>query len=253
MDALATPILGIFFKVSFGNGEVFDDISFSEVSISDLEMLTEDSCSIVNSEKIVNPSGYKYTDLKLTRGLTSKTSLIFKWLDIQVANQKILPITIFVQVLDVNENPILLWTFTEAYPISYNTSGIDANSNKVMMESINFKFSSLSFTQDPFQSPNQKKQSEPNINYKGRKRENINPSEPKIIKGREREHIKGTPLKIDVKGKKSTRVNRETSKRKGEEIERKELNIKFNKVDSSRVNRDKSERKSDWENPKKKP
>ena len=238
MEALATPILGIYFKVSFGTRKVFDDISFSEVSISDLEMLTEDSCSIVNSEKIVNPSGYKYTDLKLTRGLTSKTSLIFKWLEIQVANQKILPISIFVEVLDVNKNPILLWTFSEAYPISYNTSGIDANSNKVMMESINFKFSSLSFKQYPFKLPNQNEQfqpninykgrkreninpSEPNINYKGRKRENINPSEPKTTKGRKREHIKGTPLKIDEK--------------------------------SSRINRESSQRQSDWEKPKKKP
>ena len=88
------PLLGFHFNVSFGDGQVFDDVSFSEVSVIDLEMLTKESCSMVNSEHLLSPSGFKYSDLELKRGKAVRESLLFKWLDIQVVNQKKLPITI---------------------------------------------------------------------------------------------------------------------------------------------------------------
>ena len=63
------PLLGFHFNVSFGDGKVFDDVSFSEVSVIDLELLTKESCSLVNSEQILSPSGYKVYRLRVKKGV----------------------------------------------------------------------------------------------------------------------------------------------------------------------------------------
>ena len=141
------PLLGFHFNVSFGDGRVFDDVSFSEVSVIDLELLTKESCSIVNSEQLLSPSGFKYSDLELKRGKAGRESLLFKWLDIQVVNQKKIPITIIVNVLNHEHKPSLTWTFSEAFPIKYQTSGLSANSKDVLIETITFKFTSYKVKQ----------------------------------------------------------------------------------------------------------
>ena len=202
------PLLGFHFNVSFGDGKVFDDVSFSEVSVIDLELLTKESCSLVNSEQILSPSGYKYTDLELKRGKAGRHSMLFKWLDIQVKNQKKLPTTIIVNVLNHEHKPSLTWTFTEAYPVKYQTSGISSSSKEVIIETITFKFSNYSFRQNDQKKPKQR------------------------------------PLNIKLSNnKKSSRIKRDSSQRKLDEVRKKPLNIELpNNKESSRISRDTSKR-----------
>ena len=142
------PLLGFHFNVSFGDGQVFDDVSFSEVSVIDLEMLTKESCSMVNSGKSFKSIRIQILRFRIKRGKAGRESLLFKWLDIQVVNQKKLPITIIVNVLNYEHKPALTWTFTEAYPIKYQTSGLSANSKDVLIETITFKFTSYKVRQN---------------------------------------------------------------------------------------------------------
>ena len=207
------PLLGFHFNVSFGDGKVFDDVSFSEVSVIDLELLTKESCSMVNSEQILSPSGFKYTDLELKRGKAGRHSLLFKWLDIQVKNQKKLPTTIIVNVLNHEHKPSLTWTFTEAYPVKYQTSGISSSSKEVIIETITFKFASYSFKQNDQKKPKTK------------------------------------PLNIELSNnQKSSRIKRDSSQRKLDDVKQKPLNIDAsNNKQSSRINRDISKRSLDNE------
>ena len=144
---MAYPLVGFHFKVLFGDGKVIEEISFSKVSGIDFELLTEESKSVVGSENIIKPKGYKYNDLVLSRGSTSKKSFLFKWLDLQASRGKILTLTIIVNLLNEKSEPVLSWTFFDSFPIKYSTAELDASSNLVLIESITLKYSSVKFTQ----------------------------------------------------------------------------------------------------------
>ena len=81
----------------------------------------------------------------LKRGKTSKDSYLFKWLKIQIDFQRKLPIQIVVKLLNHEHSPFLKWTFLNAFPIKFDTSGISSTSKDVMLDSITFKFESFKF------------------------------------------------------------------------------------------------------------
>lgn len=234
------PLLGFHFNVTFGDGKVFDDVSFSEVSVIDLELLTKESCSLVNSEQILSPSGFKYTDLELKRGKAGRHSMLFKWLSIQVTNQKKIPITIIVNVLNHEHKPSLTWTFTDAYPIKYQTAGLNSKSNEVIIETITFKFTSYKFRQNDQKKP---KKSALNITpTSNRKSSRINRGTSQRKLG----EVEKTPLNTTTKGKKSSRFSASSSVRKLDEVEKTPLDTTPPKSrKSSRIDARSSERKLD--------
>jgi phage tail-like protein len=144
---MAYPLVGFHFKVLFGDGKVIEEISFSKVNGIDFELITEESKSVVGSENIIKPKGYKYNDLVLSRGTTSKKSFLFKWLDLQASQGKILTLTLTVNLLNEKSEPVLSWTFFDSFPVKYSTAELDASSNLVLIESITLKYSSVKFTQ----------------------------------------------------------------------------------------------------------
>ena len=119
---------------------------------------------------------------------------------------KKLPTTIIVNVLNHEHKPSLTWTFTEAYPVKYQTSGISSSSKEVIIETITFKFSNYSFRQNDQKKPKQR------------------------------------PLNIKLSNnKKSSRIKRDSSQRKLDEVRKKPLNIELpNNKESSRISRDTS-------------
>lgn len=196
------PLVGFHFLVRFGDGTIFDDVSFAKVEGIELKYKVE-SLSEGYGAHFKPSYSYDFTDLVLERGKTSKKSLLFRWLEIQVREQKILTIPIFVHVLNQKAEPILKWSFFGAFPFSFTTSGIDANSKDVMLEKITFKYSDFKFEQGEYIGPIQLKADKYAI-AKNTLRE------ARMMDG----YLQKKPLKITPAGEKSSRLNRRTSRKK---------------------------------------
>jgi len=198
------PLVGFHFLVQFGDGTVFDDISFTKVDGIEFKYKVETIPQGYGAT--FNPSySYDFADLVLERGKTSKKSLLFKWLQIQITGQKILPIPIFILVKNDNGKTILTWSFFGAFPISFTTSGIDANSKDVMLEKITFKYTKFEFKEEvqkhpgPVQLNTDKDANAKNALRMLRKMDG---------------YLQKKPLKITPPGEKSSRLNRRTSGKK---------------------------------------
>ena len=196
------PLVGFHFLVQFGDGKVFDDISFTKVDGIEFKYKVETIPQGYGAT--FNPSySYDFADLVLERGKTSKKSLLFKWLQIQITGQKILPIPIFILVKNDNGKTILTWSFFGAFPISFTTSGIDANSKDVMLEKITFKYTKFEFEEEVYNGPVQIR-TDKDANAKNALR---------MLRKMDG-YLQKKPLKITPPGEKSSRLNRRTSGKK---------------------------------------
>ena len=144
-SASSLPLVGTHFSVDFGTTQFIEEHSFSEIDIPNLEFKTEGENTIITGQKEFYPDGFEFGDLVLKRGKTSKDSYLFKWLKIQIDFQRKLPIQIVVKLLNHEHSPFLKWTFLNAFPIKFDTSGISSTSKDVMLDSITFKFESFNF------------------------------------------------------------------------------------------------------------
>ena len=93
------------------------------------------------------PGRASYDNLVLKRGLMVRSSSLGEWcLSIfkQNLNKKIEPKTIKVSLLDANtdgKGAIMTWVFTNAYPIKWEVSSLDAQKSEIVVESITFVYS----------------------------------------------------------------------------------------------------------------
>ncbi len=250
------PLVGFYFKVLFGDGKVIDEISFSKVSGVDFELLTEYDKSIVSNDNIIKPSGYKYSDLVLSRGITSKKSLLFNWINLQATQGKILTLTLTVNLLNEKSEPVLSWTFFDAFPIKYTTSDLDAKSNEVMIESITLKYASFKYDQIdyvPKSSSRKAKKNTPGpIKLKYEKREikkeevskKYQKNEPKLTpvkKKYEKKDSKASPVKKKYKKKyKFVFDTKKKYKKKESKVNpvKKEFEKKIKKLEATNLKRE---------------
>ena len=197
------PLVGTHFSVDFGTNQVIKEHSFSEIDIPNLEFKTKGENAIIAGQKELHPDGFEFGDLVLKRGKTSKDSYLFKWLKIQIDFQRKLPIQIVVKLLNHEHSPFLKWTFLNAFPIKFDTSGISSTSKDVMLDSITFKFESFKFEE---------------IGEIGQAQ--IKYDEYALAKNALRlaRQVDGMlqkkPLKISPPKPKSSRINRKTSRKK---------------------------------------
>ena len=225
------PLVGTHFSVDFGTNQVIKEHSFSEIDIPNLEFKTKGENAIIAGQKELHPDGFEFGDLVLKRGKTSKDSYLFKWLKIQIDFQRKLPIQIVVKLLNHEHSPFLKWTFLNAFPIKFDTSGISSTSKDVMLDSITFKFESFKFEEIDDIGP---------VKLKFEKKERK--TEPVKLKSENKTKIK-TPVKIKndeyALAKNALRLARQMDGM----LQKKPLKISPPKPKSSRINRKTSRKK----------
>jgi phage tail-like protein len=124
------------------------DASFQEVSGISVAMETEqiqEGGQNRFTHKV--PGRTNYEDLVLKRGLMVRSSALADWC-INIFNdnltQRIEPKTIIVSLLGTNTDrgqPIMTWQFTNAYPIKWEISPLNAQKSEIVIESISFTYS----------------------------------------------------------------------------------------------------------------
>ena len=252
------PLVGTHFSVDFGTTQFIKEHSFSEIDIPNLEFKTEGENTIITGQKEFYPDGFEVGDLVLKRGKTSKDSYLFKWLKIQIDFQRKLPIQIVVKLLNHEHSPFLKWTFLNAFPIKFDTSGISSTSKDVMLDSITFKFESFNFEEIgeigsvKIENPRQGLEGGKGTKWKNKKVKKEPVKLKSENKGRKKEPVKlksenktkrKTPVKIKndeyALAKNALRLARQVDGM----LQKKPLKISPPKPKSSRINRKTSRKK----------
>jgi phage tail-like protein len=119
---------------------------FSKVSGIEMNLTVDEIQDGGNNDSVIRfPGTTKYSDLKLNHGLVASTSRFFKWCQETVKcdySQPIVPEKmIIVKLLDEEGVVMVLWKFTNAFPISMKIGELDAQNQAVLIEELSFAYS----------------------------------------------------------------------------------------------------------------
>ncbi len=137
------PLSGFHFKVSIGDN-LSEDAAFQEVSGISQEMTTE-SINEGGENRFAHkvPGRTSYSDLVLKRGVMAGSSSLATWCKDTLSaglSARIEPKMLHVQLLDEEHNPLVSWTFVNAYPIKWEIGSMDAMKSDIVVETITFAY-----------------------------------------------------------------------------------------------------------------
>lgn len=112
------------------------DARFTEVGGLSVEIGTEEIAEGGENRFIQKfPTRTKYSELVLKRGLLLNSE-IFNWIKQCVEDLKITLKNLDVKLLNEKHEPLLTWHVYNAYPTKWSVSDLNANSNTVVIESL---------------------------------------------------------------------------------------------------------------------
>ena len=136
------PFVGFHFLVVF---EIFpqvpNDFRFQEVTGLTVDV---DVSSVYNEggeNRFVHrlPGRTKYGDLILKRGMTL-VSGVTAWCVDAIENFNYQPTNMLISLLNEDHLPVSSWYITNAIPIKYDISGLNAEQNQIVIESITLRY-----------------------------------------------------------------------------------------------------------------
>jgi phage tail-like protein len=120
------------------------DYAFQEVSGISAEMgIEEITEGGENRFKYKLPTGGKYGNLTVKRGLVTPDSQLATWCADTVGSdlsQPIAPKTINVMLLNPDGQPLMIWNFVNAYPVKWSISDLHSKDGEIVIESIEFAY-----------------------------------------------------------------------------------------------------------------
>ncbi len=138
------PAVGFHFQVKLNN----QAYSFKEVSGISSEITVEEiGEGGENRFKYKVPTGTKYNNLELKRGLIAKNSELLTWVNnslTQGFSGRIKTKPLEISLLNEKANKILTWSFVGAWPIGWNSASLNAMNNEVLIESITLSYNYFS-------------------------------------------------------------------------------------------------------------
>lgn len=137
-DVHKIPV-GFHFAVDFGLGISPGDHFFQEVSGIGAEVTTEELREGGADVSYRLPTGIKFNNLVLKRGLVTG-SQVLKWCRDAVENFSFSPSDITVALLDENHLPLSIWQFRGAYPVKWSVSDFKAQENALVIESMELAY-----------------------------------------------------------------------------------------------------------------
>ncbi|KAA3640634.1 MAG: phage tail protein [Bacteroidetes bacterium] len=139
------PPAGFYFSVNFAGISSEQLASFQEVSGISMEMETKEITEGGENQFSRRvPSGVKYQNLVLKRGLMIKNSPIAQWCQDTLSSgfEKVIkPKSIVVSLLDESAKPIMNWAFHNAYPVKWEISDLKSSDNALVIETLEFTYS----------------------------------------------------------------------------------------------------------------
>lgn len=138
------PITGFYFRLTFPLELGLADTSFKEVSGLSMEMGIEEVAEGgENRFKHRLPTGAKYQNLVLKRGVTTSISALSLWVEAHLAgglSTTILSQTVLVSLLDEDSFPIKNWSFINAWPVKWEFSPLNSMNNEILIETLELTY-----------------------------------------------------------------------------------------------------------------
>ena len=133
------PPPGFHFKVEvLGVAPNDNDVRFTEVSGLSVEIGTEEIAEGGENRFIQKyPTRAKYPELVLKRGLLVNSEIV-NWIRQCVEDLSIDPKNIDVKLLNEEHQPLMTWHVVNAYPTKWAVSDLNATSNAVVIETLQF-------------------------------------------------------------------------------------------------------------------
>ena len=135
------PPVGFHFKVEF-NGITTQDTDFQFQSVAGLsvDIETEEfSEGGENRFKHKFPVRTKFPNLVLKRGMVTDSNLI-DWCRDAIESFLFEPVDLTVKLLNEEQEPMVTWNVVHAYPVKWNLSDLNAEENKIAIETIELAY-----------------------------------------------------------------------------------------------------------------
>lgn len=136
------PALGFHFAVIFDIDKAKVNV-FQEVSGFSTEIKTEEVKDGGSLYRYALPTEVTYSNLVMKRGLLSKNSGVIKWMNKALEHFEFETTTIIVNLLNEKSQPLVSWNFDKAWPVKLETSGLEAQDSKIVIETMEFKYESF--------------------------------------------------------------------------------------------------------------
>ena len=138
------PPTAFYFSLKIIGSDSPADYRFQEISGISVEMDTEPlSEGGENRFQHKLPVKTKYTPLVLKRGAVLKDSFLSTWcnntlrfgIDVPIQTHDLL-----VHLLDEKQDPMVSWSFKNAWPISWEASALNAQESSILFETIKMQY-----------------------------------------------------------------------------------------------------------------
>ena len=135
------PPVSFHFKVEFSNiSDQETDVQFQSVSGLSVEIETEEFAEGgENRFKHRFPVRTKFPNLVLKRGLLKDSKLI-SWCKNAIESFQFEPTNLTVKLLNEEHQPLITWNVVNAYPIKWEVSELNAEENKLSIETIELAY-----------------------------------------------------------------------------------------------------------------
>jgi phage tail-like protein len=135
------PPVGFHFSVVF---ELFpqlpNDFRFQSVEGLSVDVETEDFKEGGENRFVHKlPTRTKYSDIVLKRGMFLGSGIVL-WCRNAIESFNFQPTNVIITLLNGDHVPIAAWYVVNAYPISWSVSDLNAEENKVVIESIKLRY-----------------------------------------------------------------------------------------------------------------
>ena len=128
------------FKVEFGTSSPDQDVRFQEVTGLQAEVTTEELREGgLNEYAHRLPTGAKYGNLVLKRGFVND-SKVAEWFRKAVEGFEFEPQDVTVTLLNEEHEPLVAWSFLQAYPVKWSVSDLKAQDNALAVESMELSY-----------------------------------------------------------------------------------------------------------------
>lgn len=138
------PLPAFYFKVVFAATAGNSDTSFQEVSGISMEMETEDLLEGGENRFVHRlPKSIKYPKLVLKRGIAKLNSPLVKWCRDVLEGafiEKFKPMTVEVSLMDEAGAPVRVWSFVNAFPVSWEVENFNSTKNEIAIEKIELSY-----------------------------------------------------------------------------------------------------------------
>lgn len=137
------PVPKFHFKATFGDK---GEIAFQEVSGLDTEydIIEYRAGNSIDFPTVKMPGLRKGSDVTLKKGMFKSDNALYDYFN-EVKTNTIVRLTVTIQLLDEEHNPLFTWTLKNAFPMKVSGTDLNAQNSEVAIEEIVLAHEGLSF------------------------------------------------------------------------------------------------------------